>query len=566
MKKLTSILSILIILAVSGVAWGATYYVDCNADPGGDGTTQATTGANCAWDAIADVNGASFSGDDNVLFNKDCTWREQLTVPSSGTSGHPITFGAYGSGDKPIINGSTVMSGFETAGSGVWQIACTTEPHIVFFDGIVGTKVGSTGAVDAEYKWFWNSNVLYVYGGDDGTKDPDTYYTEVEAGSLVHPVGIYDKNYVTINGIHVTKSNNDTFVSGAVHIAGDSVGIQILNCTIDYSYMHNIFVIANPDETVSEILIQGNTLVFSGGTSIYIGNGTGDLSNVTISKNDIEYACQLQIEAAHDTDGAIKLWGDKTYLTDITVEKNYIYRTGRDSTGTAIISGPRGVGIWVDEVLSGTIVRYNKIVDSVNSNIRVERSDGTKLYGNISTGSPESGLGVADCDDVLSYNNTLYGNAQGIKSDGEAAGGWSQTGNIFKNNISTGNTINLKAVRGGENPGGAGAGNIYESNCFGAEAADFITWGAATPDTYDAFITVSSQTDNNIEADPLFTNAAGGDFTLLPGSPAIGRGQDIAGYGTKLLPGSTWPDDVRTGPCGNGCDIGAYEFPQWMID
>ena len=34
-------------------------------------------------------------------------------------------------------------------------------------------------------------------------------------------------------------------------------------------------------------------------------------------------------------------------------------------------------------------------------------------------------------------------------------------------------------------------------------------------------------------------------------------------YGTKLLPGSSWPDGVITGPVGNRNDIGAYEYPIW---
>lgn len=84
-------------------------YVDTNSS-GGDGTTQATSGAHAAFATIATVNGYTYTGDDQILFKKGDTWREQLTVPSSGTSGHPITFGAYGdSGAKPIISGSNLI-------------------------------------------------------------------------------------------------------------------------------------------------------------------------------------------------------------------------------------------------------------------------------------------------------------------------------------------------------------------------------------------------------------------------------------------------------------------------
>jgi len=85
-----------------------TYYVDCNAaDDTGDGLTTGT-----AWKTIAKVN-ATLTGDQSdtsVLFKRGCTWREQLTVPGSGTSGHPFTFGVYGTGAKPIFNQADSVS------------------------------------------------------------------------------------------------------------------------------------------------------------------------------------------------------------------------------------------------------------------------------------------------------------------------------------------------------------------------------------------------------------------------------------------------------------------------
>lgn len=93
----------------------AIYYVDTNAAAGGDGTTSELTGPTCAWDTIADVNGAAFSDGDFVLFRRGCTWREKLTVPSSGSVGSPITFGAYGTGAKPIISGADIKSSWTSS-------------------------------------------------------------------------------------------------------------------------------------------------------------------------------------------------------------------------------------------------------------------------------------------------------------------------------------------------------------------------------------------------------------------------------------------------------------------
>ena len=105
------LLALLILLAVP--AWATTYYVDC-ASSGGDGTTTDTSGAHAAFATIAAAQ-AAVTGDqhdNSLLFKRGCTWREQFTVGANGTSGHQFTIGAYSTGDKPIIKGSDLITGF----------------------------------------------------------------------------------------------------------------------------------------------------------------------------------------------------------------------------------------------------------------------------------------------------------------------------------------------------------------------------------------------------------------------------------------------------------------------
>src|SRR4030042_6772253 len=97
------IFTLIFILALALPVWATDYYVDTAADAGGDGTTQELTGAHCAFKTISQVNAASYSAGDNIHFKRGCVWREQLTVPSSGSAGNPITFGAYGTGANPKI-------------------------------------------------------------------------------------------------------------------------------------------------------------------------------------------------------------------------------------------------------------------------------------------------------------------------------------------------------------------------------------------------------------------------------------------------------------------------------
>ena len=85
----------------------ADYFVDATLGVDGAAGTELAP-----WKTISKVNGEAYSAGDSISFKKGELWREQLTVPSSGSSGNPITFGAYGSGSAPLISGADVISSF----------------------------------------------------------------------------------------------------------------------------------------------------------------------------------------------------------------------------------------------------------------------------------------------------------------------------------------------------------------------------------------------------------------------------------------------------------------------
>ena len=111
----------------------AIYYVDYTT--GNDDDTGLTEAL--AWKTIAKVNASSFSGDDQILFKRGETWREQLKPISSGTSGHPIIFDAYGTGADPIINGSYLNTSWTQYSGNIYY--CTpsvqSDPTKVWWNG-----------------------------------------------------------------------------------------------------------------------------------------------------------------------------------------------------------------------------------------------------------------------------------------------------------------------------------------------------------------------------------------------------------------------------------------------
>lgn len=84
------------------------YFVDAtNGSDSNNGISPET-----AWQTINKVNTSTFSAGDKIGLIANGKWEEVLTIPSSGESNNPITFGAYGTGAKPVIYGSKVISGW----------------------------------------------------------------------------------------------------------------------------------------------------------------------------------------------------------------------------------------------------------------------------------------------------------------------------------------------------------------------------------------------------------------------------------------------------------------------
>ena len=95
---------------------GPVYYVDAvNGNDDNSGLTLET-----AWRSVAHVNQQSFDSGDTILFKRGATYDDATLAPSSsGASGAPITFGAYGTGAKPLFRGSDEVAG--TAGDEPWR-------------------------------------------------------------------------------------------------------------------------------------------------------------------------------------------------------------------------------------------------------------------------------------------------------------------------------------------------------------------------------------------------------------------------------------------------------------
>ena len=80
-----------------------TYYVDStNGSDFNPGTLAAP------WKTITKVNSTQLTPGQSVGFVRGGAWRERLIPARGGTAGNPITFGAYGTGAAPQIQGPSL--------------------------------------------------------------------------------------------------------------------------------------------------------------------------------------------------------------------------------------------------------------------------------------------------------------------------------------------------------------------------------------------------------------------------------------------------------------------------
>lgn len=132
-------------------------------------------------------------------------------------------------------------------------------------------------------------------------------------------------------------------------------------------------------------------------------------------------------------------------------------------------------------------------------------------------------------------NNTLVGNAVGIRVDGRV----STSAHTYRNNIVVDNDVGLQVDFGPAPP--------WDHNLVFGNTVDF------------SGVPSQTGTNGNLSSTPSFVDAAGHDFRLQTGSAAIDAGSNVAIPATDFAGGARSLD-------GNGdgeavADIGAFEAP-----
>jgi hypothetical protein len=264
-------------------ARAANYYVSAKGNDAANGLTPKAS-----WLTIEKINKTKFSPGDSILFKRGDAWREgqALYGYSNGTPGHPIVFGAYGKGAKPLILASKDISSsafWTMSAENIWKT--TSKVNITKLDfnqrrqvtpdvaNLIFNNEESIGVkkrfltdlkAQGDFSLNLEDTILYMYSATN----PSKYYKKIEATGIrncENNINISNGHYLTFINLDIRYSkNNGLFLQNCSKV-------EILSC--DFSYIGGCYY---PLESFFRST-RPNTVRMGNGVQMWMGN-----SDVTV--------------------------------------------------------------------------------------------------------------------------------------------------------------------------------------------------------------------------------------------------------------------------------------------
>lgn len=431
----TALILICFFMLIPVFAQATNYYVDASSGSDTNSGTTVTT----PWKTIAKVNSKTFLPGDSILFKRGEVWREQLIASTSGTAGSPITFGAYGTGAKPVISGADAVTGWTLYSGNIYvaNVGLITPPTKLYLDGkyydvahhpntgyllATANSTNTTSIVDAALTLSssqvvgatvmartvpWSISSASVTAYDPATHTL-TLDTPVDYNAMRKGYGYYLKNkfwmldspgewfYDSATGkIYLWTAASDYPGDHTVEISKRYYGIINKKSYVTIQDL----AITNADDTTVYIYgsdhVTANNLDVSGGQiGIYVGNST----------NSVVSNCSVQ----NPLSNGIQLSGTSNSTIDVT--GNTVNNTGNVGTSPRQSDG----GIVISRTAVNVTASDNVITNSGNTGIHLS-GDQIVVKNNVVNNSC---LILNDCAGIYTYgmdatiptNKTISGN------------------------------------------------------------------------------------------------------------------------------------------------------------
>lgn len=500
-----------------------------------------------------------------------------MILGSSGTDSSPITFGAYGSGNNPIISGADEIRGaasdWSNESANIWlrniSSSISPQPTLMFFNGTAG-EFTNLSNMSAKGNWYYNEseNVTYVYVFSEG--NPANDYSSIELSARERGIYAYNANYTVIKDLTVEKvydgvGGNNWLNKGAI-ILRQSSYCNISNNTVRSASIGILSAIGSINNKIYSNTING---FWVGRTADWTGigiwvfdadntvsnndvNGTIHLINGTVRKEGVGIAIEkfpgyapyngiISSNNISNTDEyGIIVWNGDTNSgiveVNISIYNNYIHKgyvepddyTGLagDRDGIALGSTNPAIDERTANRLTGITIYRNTVEEYIDSGIYLccGHGENVTIHHNIvkNCGSPKHNLGVGGIgveSGAKVYNNVVYNqrSANGIVVSNDSILN-PKTTEVRNNIIHT--VVNDswygKSSYGIATSSDAGAG----SNVTVIVSNNIIFNVSGNNNTF-------FNNANGIYNDPLFVDPSAGNFRLRAASPGIDAGISV---------------------------------------
>ena len=446
----------------------------------------------------------SNKGANVTILVKPGVYREAISVPSSGAAGLPFVFRATGPG--VVLDGS---DNFSTAGQ--WAAAAggeflaagvTWAPATVWVNGTrLTASTAAVGSLPANTFRYIAGTGLYV---DIGGASPGTQATFVTR-RLVFTMST--RQYVTIEGFEIVRSNDR-----GINMFG-STEIILRNNTIDRSNSYGIQGVG-----CTNVTVEGNTVSRSGNHGIGLLNGTpGPSTGWTVRNNE-------SFENA--------------------------FPPARQANGIFLAGSP-------NNTISGNKLHHNQDTGLYFSAL----SDNCISFNNVSWANGDHGYDHLNTSNTVHMHDVAFGNfIDGFSFEGNSPGG-----KVF-NCVSVDNGLTQSGndlwVDLASSAGFASNNNLFWNSTAVTPIRFIATTYLSVADFALANPTLDQQSRGG---DPMFTNAAAGNFMPLAGSPLVDAARsDIPNWPALDMVGQARMDALNVVDGGAGpvtfADMGALEF------
>jgi hypothetical protein len=540
---------------LSVYATNVTYYVDSvNGSDSNNGTSTST-----AWRTLSKVNSTTFSAGDQILFNRGQTFEGMLSPLGSGSGSGYITIDAYGTGNRPIINGGTNIACIKLVDQSYWRIQNIEATGGSVF-GIYAGVSGNSQTI----------NCIFITGcnvHDVGGSVTSSY--DVQKGCIVvcamwpydstTGLGTTATTGSTANYIYIDSCTAaDTTGFGGIVVSGASWGgsargtsIGITNSTVSNTMGNGILVMYATGSYIQNCVAHdcGNDTTGNAGTPAAVWFYTSTSSTISGCEAynqkspgidgggfDLDTAsngCVVQYSYAHDN----QTYGQLIYSgLETTYLASSFYTNINSVIRYNIFSYNGKGGTTSDFVGAGDIALFCYNGGTIN---------GVKIYNNTEYWHPVVEA-PALCDN--------YGIINGYNVSASYTGSNTK---LFKNNIIYSDTTNGKMMNIQKGKLTLDY-NIYYNS---ATTNPVFIYDGTSYSGFTAYKSASKQDSHSKNADPLLTSgtyhSAGmpsTQFSLQSGSPAVNAGTTISSNGSRDFVGTVVPQN-------SSYDIGAMESP-----